>query len=91
MCFLVFSAFAGVRVSDVGRVHGRRDIDAQSTELPILRKVGIFHGTHDRETNDGYREIFYINGDKFIRVSPGRRVSRAYVQGSCSGWWEGES
>lgn len=40
--FLIFSDFAGARVGSVGRLRGRRDIDAQSAELSILRKVRIY-------------------------------------------------
>lgn len=37
--FFFFLAFTGIRVSGVGRRRGQRDVDAQSTELSILRKV----------------------------------------------------
>lgn len=37
-----FSDFAGARVDSVGRLRGRRDIDAQSSKLSILRKVQQF-------------------------------------------------
>lgn len=37
--FFFVSDFAGARVGSVGRLSGRRDIDAQSSKLSILRKV----------------------------------------------------
>lgn len=37
--FFLLSDFAGARVGSVGRFRGRRNIDAQSSKLSILRKT----------------------------------------------------